>query len=639
MKALHLAGALLGSIATVRADLILHYPFTESNPDATVPDASGNGNDGTLVGSPELAGSNGLRLDGVDDHVQLPGDLLRDLTALTVSTQVLIRSEQAGSYFIFGLGVTSNGDGNGYVFATGNPLRAAISPGNWEGEAESRSGDDLPRDVWKTVTYTLDSGSGEAALYLDGQKVADLTNGNPIIAPGTIGGGSTPNNYIGRSQYEADSYLAGSVRDFRVYDTALTEEEVQDLLPDEASRVESALAGLTITNAEDIRGNVHLPSSVDGFDLTWESSDTAVISADGIVTRQDNDAEVTLTASISHSSGTTDRSITTTVRAAVSLPPFEGYAFSYFTDNSVNGEKIFFAASEGNDALHWRELNGGGPVLASERGTTGLRDPFLIRSPEGDTFYLIATDLSIGSGTPWGDAVKFGSRYLEVWESHDLVEWSEQRHILVAPSTAGNTWAPEAFYDEEIGAYMVFWASSLYEEGDANRQGATYHRMMYATTRDFVTFSEAQVWQDAGMSRIDTTVIRDPEGTYFRFTKDEGAGGTGCTDIIQEKSSSLSGQMEEWEIVATCIGRDAGTQAVEGPTVFRGNEGDANGGGKYYLFVDEYSGRGYVPLETDDLGSPEWRVSENYELPGSPRHGTVIPVTAAELEYLVGTLG
>ncbi|KAL2105055.1 hypothetical protein VUR80DRAFT_9080 [Thermomyces stellatus] len=638
MRALHLAGALLGSLAAVQADLILHYPLTEVAPDSTVLDASGNGNDGTLVGSPELT-ANGLRLDGVDDHVQLPDDLLRDLTALTISTQVLIRSEQAGNYFIFGLGVTTSGDGNGYVFATGNPLRAAISPGNWEGEAESRTDDDLPRDVWRTVTYTLDSASGEAALYLDGEKVAGLTNDNPVVAPGTIGGGMTPNNYIGRSQYEADSYLAGSVRDFRIYDTALTEEEVKGLLPDEASRVESALAALTITNVGDVRGNIHLPSTVDGFDLTWESSDTAVISPDGIVTRQDEDVEVTLTGSIAHSSGITNRSITATVRKAVSLPPFEGYAFSYFTDSSLDGEKIYLAASEGNDALHWRELNDGAPVLASSRGTTGLRDPFLIRSPEGDTFYLIATDLSIGSGTSWEDAVKFGSRYLEVWESHDLVEWSEQRHVLVAPATAGNTWAPEAFYDEEIGAYMVFWASSLYEEGDVNREGPTYHRMMYATTRDFVTFSEAQVWQDAGMSRIDTTVIRDEDGTYFRFTKDEGAGETGCTDIIQERSASLRGQMEEWDVVATCIGRDAGTQAVEGPTVFRGNEGDVNGGAKYYLFVDEYSGRGYVPLETEDLGSPGWKVSENYDLPRSPRHGTVIPVTAEELEYIVESVG
>ena len=34
-------------------------------------------------------------------------------------------------------------------------------------------------------------------------------------------------------------------------------------------------------------------------------------------------------------------------------------------------------------------------------------------------------------------------------------------------------------------------------------------------------------------------MIKD-NGTYYRFTKDEGGGGTGCSDIIQEKSASLT---------------------------------------------------------------------------------------------------
>ncbi|EMR62709.1 putative endo- -beta-xylanase protein [Eutypa lata UCREL1] len=280
--------------------------------------------------------------------------------------------------------------------------------------------------------------------------------------------------------------------------------------------------------------------------------------------------------------------MTATVRKAAVLDAFEGYAFAYFTGDSVAGEKIYFASSNGNNALQWQELNGGQPVLTSTQGTKGLRDPFIIRSPEGDKFFLIATDLSIGSGTSWGDAVKFGSRYIEVWESEDLETWSAQRHVLVSPETAGNTWAPEAYYDEDLGSYVVFWASSLYSDNDPNRTGQTYHRMFYATTRDFVTFSEPQIWQDAGLSRIDSTVIR-VDDVYYRFTKDEGGGSTGCTDIIQESSSSLEATLDSWTEVTTCIGRNAGTSNVEGPTTFKSNPGDANGD-KFYLFVDEYSG-------------------------------------------------
>lgn len=320
---------------------------------------------------------------------------------------------------------------------------------------------------------------------------------------------------------------------------------------------------------------------------------------------------------------------------AAGLDPFEGYVFAYFTNNTRAGENIYLAASNGNNALSWKELNNGQPIIRSTQGTKGLRDPFLIRSPDGGKFFLIATDLSIGSGTSWGAAVTKGSLYLEIWESTDLKTWSEQRHVKVSPETAGNTWAPEAYYDPTIEAYVVFWASSLYEESDTNHTGATYHRMLYATTTDFVTFSEPQVWQDAGMSRIDSTVIQEGD-VFYRFTKDEGASGTGCADIIQEHSSSLRATLDSWTQDAACIGKNAGTSNVEGPTVFKSNPGDVNGE-KFYLFVDEYTGRGYIPLETADIAKPTWKVSASYTLPKSPRHGTVIPVTAAELASLTST--
>ncbi|KAK9425301.1 hypothetical protein SUNI508_13173 [Seiridium unicorne] len=313
-------------------------------------------------------------------------------------------------------------------------------------------------------------------------------------------------------------------------------------------------------------------------------------------------------------------------KAARQTDALEDYLFAYFTNDTLAGEKIYFAASNGNDALDWTELNNGQPVLTSTLGTGGVRDPFIIRSPDGSTFYLIATDLSIGSGTSWDSAVRQGSRYLEVWESNDLETWSEQRHVLVSPETAGNTWAPEAYYDSDLGAYIVFWASELYDESDTEHTGTSYHRVLYATTTDFVTFGDPVIWEDSGVSRIDSTVI-DVDGVYYRFTKDEGGSATGCVDIIQESSTDLLAT--NWTTITSCIGANAGTANVEGPTVFKANPDDVNGQ-KYYLFVDEYSGRHYLPLETEDIANPDWQLSSSYSLPASPRHGTVLPITATE---------
>jgi hypothetical protein len=396
--------------------------------------------------------------------------------------------------------------------------------------------------------------------------------------------------------------------------------------------VQAALDSLTVTSVEDVRGNLYLPTTAAGFNVTWISNSSSIISADGVVQRQAADTVVNLTATIESHGATSERTFSAHVRQAIELDPFEGYAFAYFTNNSLSGEKIYLAASEGNDALDWRELNSGQPILTSTEGTKGLRDPFVIRSPEGDRFFLLATDLSIGSGTSWTEAVREGSLYLEIWESTDLKIWSKQRHVEVSPPTAGNTWAPEAYYDTDLGAYVVFWASSLYNNSDTNRNGTTHHRMLYATTRDFFTFSKPEVWQDAGMSRIDSTVIQEGD-VFYRFTKDEGGTGTGCTDIIQERSRSLLAPLRNWTQVASCIGKNAGTAKVEGPTVFKANEGDVHGE-KFYLFVDEYTGRGYIPLETEDIANPNWQVSSTYKLPASPRHGTVIPITARELTVL-----
>nr|UMZ45334.1 hypothetical protein [Paramyrothecium sp.] len=396
-------------------------------------------------------------------------------------------------------------------------------------------------------------------------------------------------------------------------------------------QVKAALESILIHKIDDIRGNIHLPESTsDGLEVTWSSSNEDVISAKGWVKRQDSDSTIDLTASVLADDGSAhERVLTARVRAAVQLGEFEGYAFSYFTNSSRAGENIYFAASDGNNALSWTELNDGQPVIRSSEGTKGLRDPFLIRSPEGDTFYMIATDLSIGSGTSWDSAVRHGSHYIEVWESNDLIHWSEQRHVRIAPDNAGNTWAPEAYYDDELGAYIVFWASSLYAEDDPEHKGSSYHRMLYVVTRDFVTFGEPIVWQDAGLSRIDSTVLKDGD-SYFRFTKDEGAGGTGCADIIQESAANLTSTLESWTQITACIGRNAGTKAVEGPTIFKSNPNDIHGE-KFYLFVDEYVDRGYIPLATEDIANPDWTVPESFDLPSSPRHGTVLPVTAAEL--------
>jgi hypothetical protein len=709
--------------AAVDDGLVLKYNLTGAA-GTVAEDSSGNGRNGVISGDATALGSEGLQLGGTNGHVKLPNDVMRGLDSITVSTDVKIAADQGTPYFIWGLGNTTNGTGNGYLFSTGNSYRTSIASGNWSTEQTASANRDLARGAWKTITYTLSGGT--AVLYEDGTEVARKTG--VTITPGSIGGGTTTANYLGRSVYSGDKYLKGQVRDFRIYDRALTADEVRELgYVSPEQRVALDLQDLSLGDTSAVTSNLSLPASgPNGSAYAWSSSDPATISAEGTVTRPAHgtgDATVTLTATASSGGASASKSFTVTVpedisdeqkvseasaalnvwdadairgnitlpaaglygtavewksnddavitptgevtrpaygskpavlnlQAAVSLGKAkakkkfrvtvlplpkaeakEGYAFAYFTGNDVAGENIYMAASRGNNALKWDELNGGQPVLKSGLGTKGLRDPFIIRSPEGDKFYMIATDLSIGSGTSWDSSQRQGSQHIEVWESTDLVTWSGQRHVKVSPDTAGNTWAPEAHYDEKIGAYVVYWASKIYADNDPNHTGGTHNKMMYATTRDFRTFSEAKVWNDPGNSVIDSTVIKEGD-TYYRFTKDEGQV-SGCLDIMQEKSNDLlavdgpATSPRNWTLMANCIGKNAGTGGVEGPTVFKSNTEE-----KYYLFVDEFGGRGYIPLESTSLENPDWKLSTNYELPRAPRHGTVLPVTKTELERL-----
>jgi alpha-L-arabinofuranosidase/regulation of enolase protein 1 (concanavalin A-like superfamily) len=405
-------------------------------------------------------------------------------------------------------------------------------------------------------------------------------------------------------------------------------------------------SGVVVPNLDDVRGNVTLPTTgKGGSTLAWASSAPDAITPTGEVTRPAHGeaaVDVDLTVTATYEGEQAQATYTATVTPLPADEEYTGYFFPHFVgESTADGEAIYFAASEGDDPLAWDTLNEGAPVLTSELGTGGLRDPFLIRSPEGDRFFLIATDLKIYGGGNFGTAQQTGSRSIMVWESDDLVTWSAQREIELAPANAGNLWAPEAYWDEAAGEYVVYWASALYPEDVApadRRIGDSYQRMMYATTRDFVTFSEPRVWIDEprgpGRGMIDSTVAQTDEGVYHRLTKDEAD-----MTVRQESSTDLRRTQgvtagDGWGLVASRVGVGepnpwGGTfTSGEGPTVFPSLTDD-----RWYMMIDQpsyHGGQGYMLFETADLASGDWKANLDAELPRSPRHGTVIPVTASE---------
>lgn len=422
--------------------------------------------------------------------------------------------------------------------------------------------------------------------------------------------------------------------------------------------------------------------AVDGSTITWTSSDEQLVSptdaaykapsvgasdpyrGGGVVDRPEygaGDRTVTLTAHATLNGATVTRVFSVAVAEHARSAPDAGYASAYF--KSDGDERIYQAATSGNDFFTFSPVNGGNAVITSTADTKGLRDPYILRSHDGDKYYMVATDLCISCGTGWGPAQSEGSLKIEVWESTDMVHWTrtngENTGIPINRPEAGMTWAPEAYWDDALQSYVVFFASRMYSDATHTNTDNLYARMFYVTTRDFKTFTYPPTsWQDTGYARIDSTVTKIGDH-YYRFTKNEESGAAGPLeagkDIFLERSKVLTAPTtssswtadpsKAWQLTDTRMTSLETGHAGEGPEIVKLNQGDpSNASGDGYVFlVDNYSAGGYRAFLTtgaeiasssqaDRLSKRStWEVRPIGGLPASPRHGAFVSVPQSVL--------
>ena len=127
----------------------------------------------------------------------------------------------------------------------------------------------------------------------------------------------------------------------------------------------------------------------------------------------------------------------------------------YFTGGDKRDEAIRFALSK--DGLNFTSLNDNAPVVDSRliSETGGVRDPHILRTEEGKSFYMVVTDMVSANG--WDS-----NRGLILMKSDDLIHWSSSA-INIQKRFKGNenllrVWAPQTIYDNDAGKYMVYWS-------------------------------------------------------------------------------------------------------------------------------------------------------------------------------------
>jgi len=294
-----------------------------------------------------------------------------------------------------------------------------------------------------------------------------------------------------------------------------------------------------------------------------------------------------------------------------------GFLFVTFKgEQTPMSEQIYFAFSP--DGRRWAALNNSRPVLISTLGEKGVRDPYLLRSPDGRRFYLMATDLSINLNGDWNRATRAGSKSLVIWDSADLAHWSPPRLVKVAPDDAGCTWAPEAVYDQGKNQYLTFWASTTASD-NFDKQ-----RIWAAWTRDFVTFEKPFVYVDKPWHVIDADIVRE-DAKYYRFAKDDQ-----YKSITMEVSTNLMGP---WNDVTNFS--MAKVRGYEGPECYQINPAADGKPAIWCLILDQYSnGTGYRPFVTEDLSTSQFKPGEGFVFPFRFRHGSVVPISEDQYERL-----
>lgn len=302
--------------------LTVHYTMA----DASCPgkDYSSNGNDAKLCGSSlptvnNIGGRDALTFTGGKhgtSYLELPVsvfDGVSDNSGITIAAWINLKKGTSVWERIVDFG---NGAGSDNLFLTRN-LRGVCFH---NGDLCADPGKALPENEWIHIAMTVSGtkagtlSSAGPVIYVNGEIVADgsisqTSSGTYLKLRGWFASieNATENytkNYIGFSQYEADDDLSASVCDFRIYNDALSADEIISLMC--ASLSDEQLVELAVNKylpefPKLALSNLSLPSTLMAgkINVSWSSDTPSVIADDGKVSDTDHSCLVTLTADVS----------------------------------------------------------------------------------------------------------------------------------------------------------------------------------------------------------------------------------------------------------------------------------------------------------------------------------------------------
>ncbi|GGH73659.1 hypothetical protein GCM10011379_35410 [Filimonas zeae] len=303
------------------------------------------------------------------------------------------------------------------------------------------------------------------------------------------------------------------------------------------------------------------------------------------------------------------------ISLSVAQPKTSAYLFAYFTGNRIEEEAICFALS--NDGYHFKALNYGKPIIASETisSSGGVRDPHILRGADGKTFYMVATDMVSGKG--WNS-----NRAMVLLKSTDLIQWTSSV-VNIQKQFPGNedlqrVWAPQSIYDSKVGKYMIYWSMK-----HGNGPDIIYYAYANDDFTGLATTPRQLFFSPTNNACIDGDIV-EKDGKFYLFFKTEDS----SPGIKVAVSDSLTGgyKLRDKYVQQT-------PEAVEGAGTFK-----LNNSNEYILMYDVYMKGRYQFTKTTDLEHFSV-IDQDVTMDFHPRHGTVMPITSKEADRLTQKWG
>jgi len=335
--------------------LVGHWDMEEGS-GQTVYDKSGNGNNGTLGSNTAVAaddpvfapghdssGENGtgLEFDGVDDKVPINDPILGS-TAMTVCAWA---KKSAYSQFQGLVSDYNNWNGSrNFILGYETPadtLRFYVGDG---ANTDFISSSGFTQDVWHFVCGVFRGGT-ELSLYIDNNKATKSTTIT------NIGSGQSPVSNIGGYAY-APSF-DGSIDDVRIYNRALSDDEIRQLYNQKKPVLEMKFDEGSGTVAHDESFNHNDGTFVGNTAWTTGKFGTAISSANGGYVNAGSGASLNLSQALSISTWI----YPTAEHVGYAVQPIakwtgdgsaENYVLYYFgTTSGINRRLMFYGTRDG----------------------------------------------------------------------------------------------------------------------------------------------------------------------------------------------------------------------------------------------------------------------------------------------------